>query len=49
MKQAYPSIPAEVKERLERKGFRPYKAEPLPDFLNPHSRTCIRLHFLILI
>jgi len=39
MKQAFPSIPAEVKERLEKKGFRPYKAEPIPDFLNPHAGT----------
>lgn len=41
MKQAFPSIPQEVKDRLEKKGFRPYKAEPIPDFLNPHSGLCI--------
>ena len=43
MKQAFPSIPQEVKDRLEKKGFRPYKAEPVPDFLNPHSGLCIFL------
>jgi len=48
MKQAFPSIPQEVKDRLEKKGFRPYKAEPVPDFLNPHSGLCIFLCWFIL-
>ena len=45
MQQAFPSIPQEVKDRLHQKGFRPYKAEPLPDFLNPHSAVCKKIHY----
>ena len=45
MQQAFPSVPQEVKDRLHQKGFRPYKAEPLPAFLNPHSATCKKIHY----
>lgn len=41
MQQAYPSVPQEVKDRLHSKGFKPFKYDPLPDWLNPHSATCI--------
>ena len=40
MQQALPSIPLEVKQRLEAKGFKKFKPSPLKDYLNPHKSSC---------
>ncbi len=41
MIQAFPSIPQDVKDRLEKNGFKPYRSKPLIAYLNPHSDLCI--------
>ncbi len=40
MKQAFPSISPETKAKLQERGFKPLKTDPLPDWQNPYSNSC---------
>lgn len=45
MKQAFPSLSPELKQRLEASGFKPIKTPPLNDWYNPNSSQCNTINF----
>lgn len=40
MEAAFTAIPDEVKSRLEKDGFKPFKYPALPSWMNPQRGTC---------